>query len=131
MRKPLLPDTDVLVDFLRGHESAVSFVHENSSNIILSSMVVAELYAGVKGQSEEKVLGEFVSLFRVVPVTLEIARSAGLLKKDYADSHGIGLADAVLAATALAEKAELATLNTRHYPMIRDLKQAYSKQEEC
>ena len=130
MRKPMLPDTDILVDFLRGHEKAVSLVRDNSSDIILSSMVVAELYAGVKGGSEEMILEKFVSLFRVVPVTLEIARAAGLLKRDYGDSHGIGLADAVIAATARAEKAELMTLNTRHYPMIRDIKPAYSRQEE-
>lgn len=127
MKKPVLPDTDILVDFFRGHEKAVSFIRKYDSNIILSAMVVAELYAGVKGESEEAVLGEFVSLFRVVPVTAEIARSAGLYKRDYGRSHGAGLADAVLAATARAENAELKTLNTKHYPMLGDLRPVYRK----
>ena len=127
MKKPVLPDTDILVDFFRGHEKAVSFIRKYDSNIILSAMVVAELYAGVKGESEEAVLGEFVSLFRVVPVTAEIARSAGLYKRDYGRSHGVGLADAVLAATARAENAELKTLNTKHYPMLGDLRPVYRK----
>ena len=34
---------------------------------------------------------------------------------------------AILAATALAENADLKTLNTRCYPMIKDLKPAYVK----
>jgi predicted nucleic acid-binding protein len=127
MKKPVLPDTDILVDFFRGHEKAVSFIRKYDSDIILSAMVVAELYAGVKGEAEEAVLGEFVSLFRIVPVTAEIARSAGLYKRDYGTSHGVGLADAVLAATARAENTELKTLNTKHYPMLGDLRPAYVK----
>ena len=43
-----LLDTDVLVDFLRGHKKAVAFVNTHSARIILSSIVIAELYAGVK-----------------------------------------------------------------------------------
>ena len=47
--KPIVVDTDVLIDFLRGREQAVSFVNLESNRIILSSIVVAELYAGGKG----------------------------------------------------------------------------------
>jgi predicted nucleic acid-binding protein len=39
----------------------------------------------------------------------------------------MGLADAILAATAEAENAELKTLNTNHYPMFRNLRPAYNK----
>lgn len=127
MAGPVLPDTDVLVDFLRGHTRAVAFVHAYHARIILSSIVVAELYAGVKGEAECSALQDFVSLFHVVPVNGEIARHAGLYKRDYGKSHGVGLADAILAATAESEDAELKTLNTRHYPMLRDLKPAYRK----
>lgn len=127
MDGPILPDTDVLVDFLRGHSKAVAFVNANHARIILSSIVVAELYAGVKGDAESATLQAFVSLFRVVPVSAEIARAAGLYKRDYGRSHGVGLADAVLAATAQAENAELKTLNTRHYPMLKGLRPAYTK----
>jgi predicted nucleic acid-binding protein len=75
MAESLLLDTDVLIDFLRGYRKAVNFVNANSSRIILSSIVVAELYAGVKGESELKVLENFISLFRVIPVTSEIAKT--------------------------------------------------------
>ena len=59
MEGSLLLDTDVLVDFFRGYSKAVTFVNANSSRIILSSIVVAELYAGVKGESELTVFREF------------------------------------------------------------------------
>ena len=122
-----LVDTDVLVDFFRGDGSAVAFINANSSRIILSSIVVAELYAGVKGEKEFTALENFISLFRVIPVTSAIARTGGLYKRDYGKSHGIGLADAILAATCEAENAELKTLNIKHYPMIKGLLPAYKK----
>jgi len=127
MTRPIILDTDVLIDFFRGHEKAVAFINAYKDRIILSSIVVAELYAGVKGHEEEADLQDFVSLFRVVPVTAEIAKAAGLYKRDYSKSHGIGIADAVLAATAETENAELKTLNIKHYPMLKRLKPAYNK----
>ncbi|MFP4573964.1 MAG: PIN domain-containing protein [Desulfobacterales bacterium] len=60
--------TDVLVDFLRGSDKAVAFVNEYNDRIILSSIVVAELYAGVKGDAEQNALQNFISLFRVVAI---------------------------------------------------------------
>ena len=127
MAGPILLDTDVLVDFFRGQRQAVAFIEAHADRIILSSIVVAELYAGVKGEAEQTALESFVSLFRVVPVDAEIAKAGGLYKRDYGKSHGVGLADAILAATAQAEHAELKTLNTRHYPMLKGLKPAYHK----
>jgi len=127
MASSILLDTDVLVDFLRGHAKAVAFVNADSGRIILSSIVVAELYAGVKGDAEQAALDDFVSLFRVVPLSAEIAKAGGLYKRDYGKSHGVGLGDAILAATAEAENAELKTLNTKHYPMLKSIRPAYKK----
>jgi len=127
MAKLILPDTDVLIDFFRGFSKAVIFVNANSSRIILSAIVVAELYAGIKGESEQTVIEKFISLFRIIPVTSEIAKIGGLYRRDYGKSHGIGLADAIIAATCEVEKAELKTLNIKHYPMIDNLTSPYEK----
>ncbi len=125
--KPVLPDTDVLVDFLRGCAQAVAFLNAVSDRIILSSIVIAELYAGVRGEAEEAVLDDFVALFPVIPVTARVAKIGGLYRRDFSRSHGVGLADAILAATAEVENAELGTLNVKHYPMLEGLQPAYRK----
>jgi predicted nucleic acid-binding protein len=127
MKSPVLPDTDVLVDFFRGSGKAVAFVNANAARIILSSIVVAELYAGIRGDEEQDVLDKFLALFRIVPVDAGIAKAGGLYRRDYCRSHGVGLADALLAATAEAEGAELKTLNVKHYPMMKGLLPAYRK----
>lgn len=127
MKRAVLPDTDVLVDFLRGYAAAVQAVKAWSDQIILSSIVVAELYAGARGVEELDVLDHFVSLFRVVPVSTELARAGGLYRQQFHASHGVGLADGIVAATVEREHAELKTLNVRHYPMFKDLAAPYSK----
>jgi len=126
MKKMILIDTDVVVDFLRGYDEAVAYLKGLSGEVALSAIAVAELYAGVRDDEREK-LDEFVSLFPVLPITPEIAKNGGLLKRDYHRSHGIGLADALMAATAIEQKAELKTLNTKHYPMFKGLKPPYTK----
>jgi len=124
---PVIVDTDIMVDFLRGKPEAMELIQKFSDRIILSSIVSAELYAGVKGPHELSLLDNLISLFRIVPVSPGIARSGGLYKNEFGKSHGVGLADAMIAATCLAENAELLTLNTKHYPMIKGLKPAYHK----
>ncbi len=111
----------------------MSYVESNADRIILSSIVVAELYAGVRGGKDDRertVLENFLSLFRVVPVSRDIAKLGGLYKRDYGRSHGVGIADAILAATATLEDAEMKTLNVRHYPMLEDLEPAYRKRQD-
>ena len=51
MSRPIPLDTDVPIDFLHGHDKAVSFVNVNLDRIILSS-IVAELYAGVRSGND-------------------------------------------------------------------------------
>ena len=53
--------------------------------------------------------------------------SADCTSADYGKAHGVGIADAIVAATATTEDAELKTLNVKHYPMLRNLEPAYRK----
>lgn len=61
-----------------------------------------------------------------VAVDEVVARHAGLLGREYrrSDAH-LGVADLVIAATALEAGANLATLNLGHYPMFPDLERPY------
>jgi len=48
-------------------------------------------------------------------------RAAQLMREHHRSHSGIGLGDYLIAATALTEGLELATLNIRHYPMFPGL----------
>lgn len=126
----VLVDTDILIDYLRGHAGAVRFVTDHVDDLIVSAMSVAELYVGVRGDPEGKesqALKNFLDVVQVAPVTRQIARAGGLYRRDYGPSHGVGLADGVIAATAVAVDAVLMTLNVRRYPMFDALEPAYRK----
>jgi len=126
----LLVDTDILIDYLRGHPKAVRFVTESADDIVVSAMSVAELFAGVRGEAQEpeqRALQGFLELFAILPVTATVAKTGGIYRRDYGPSHGVGLADAIIAATAVAAEATLQTLNVRHYPMFPGIEPAYRK----
>ena len=126
MTRKLLIDTDILVDFLRGFPKAVKYLKTRSEEILVSAITVAELYAGVR-DDERRHLDDLISLFEVVPISREIAVTGGLFKQQYHKSPGVGLADAIIAATSVKSEAELKTLNTKHFPMIKGLRSPYLK----
>jgi predicted nucleic acid-binding protein len=88
---------------------------------------VAELYAGVREGSERHTLERFLAAFEVVPVDEAIAAKGGLYRRDYGKSHGTGLADALIAATAAVHQATLVTLNKKHFPMLASIHVPYQK----
>jgi len=127
MTSPLVVDTDVMVDYFRGSSAAATLLRTNIDRIVFSSMVIAELYAGIRNDRERENLDRDLAAFPVIPVTAEIARAGGLLRSRYDRSHGVGLSDAILAATVLNANAELATCHVKHYPTIKGLRSAYAK----
>ena len=76
---------------------------------------------------ERQALDSFISAFELVPVTEDIAVKGGLYRRDYRKSHNVGLADAIIAATAEAKGATLVTLNSKHFPMSTSLHVPYTK----
>lgn len=118
---PLLIDTDVLVDYLRGRVEAVNYLDSLSASLFLSVITVAELYAGVRDGKERARLDLFISAFGVIPLDYTIAVTGGLYRRDYGKSHGTGLADALIAATAITRQLTLVTLNKKHFPMVKML----------
>src|ERR1700704_5901024 len=103
----LLIDSDVLVDYLRDRAEAVTYLESLVPPLSISAITVAELYAGVRDGAERTTLDEFIDSFRVVAIDKDIATRAGIIRRDFGKSHGTGLADAIIAATAEAHQANL------------------------
>ena len=115
--KNVLVDTDILINFLRGRESARAFlasvVHE--AVLFCSVITVAELYAGMLPQ-ESAGTKQLIDALHVVEVTREIAEKAGTYKRSIKRQR-LELMDCIIAATAHTLGATLATGNAKHYPM--------------
>jgi predicted nucleic acid-binding protein len=123
----LLVDTDVLIDFLRGHEQAKHFIANLPEDVFISAITVAELYVGVRNGKERTTLAELIDTFEVIDLDAELAAEGGLLRRDYGLSHGVGLNDALIAATAINNRLQLVTLDARHYPTIKNVLVPYQK----
>jgi predicted nucleic acid-binding protein len=123
----LLIDTDVLVEYLRGRSEAVEYLEGLTSDLYISVISIAELFAGVRDDEEEKSLKQLLLAFVVLPVTEKTARLGGLYRRDYGGSHGTGLADALIAATSEENGVDLATFNRRHFPMVSRIKVPYER----
>jgi len=122
-----LLDTDILIDYLRGHPEAVVYVEANISESFVSAINIAELYQGVRNGDEQTRLGKMISALTSLPLTSGIAERAGLYSRDYRPSHGCGLADCLIAATADLHGLSLVTLNSKHFPMLENVETPYRK----
>lgn len=127
MPERLLIDTDVLIDYLRANADAVSYLENLHEVPLISVITVAELHAGVREGSERTALSDFLEAFEIAPLTKEIASAGGLYRRDFGASHGVGLNDALIAATAHVNNAELVTLNRKHFPMLASVTVPYQK----
>ena len=108
----LLVDTDVLVDHLRKGKGFNPGGHSVSYSVITR----AELFAG-RG-SDEEIVQRLLSAFRELPVDCDVAELGGRLRRE----NGVGLADALIAATALQHRLSLLTRNTRHFERVPRLR---------
>ena len=127
MATPLLIDTDVLIDYLRDYPAAVSYVEAQQERLLISVVTVAELYAGGREGEERARLEQFLRAFETIPLDLRLAVQGGLYRRDYGKSHNVGLADALIAATATQLQVPLMTLNRKHFPMLQDVLVPYQK----
>ena len=127
MAARFLVDTDVLIDYLRGRERATKFLEDLKGDLLVSSITVAELYSGVRGVEEERALDQFLQAFLVVEVDQAIAKKAGRYRHEFSKSHGTGLADALIAASAESRHAILVSLNRRHFPMVKGMRVPYAQ----
>lgn len=117
MTETLLIDTDVIIDYLRGQKDAVAYIEGLIEKPLLSAITIAELYGGVREGDERNALNAFIKAFDIVDVDEAIATKGGLFRRDYGKSHGVGLADAMIAASAYSRNATVVTLNKKHFPM--------------
>ena len=74
-----LLDTDVLIDFLRGHAPAVAWMQALQQQPMVSVITLAELRAGMRAGEEAALERLFDALIKL-PVDEQIARHAGDLR---------------------------------------------------
>lgn len=122
----MLFDTSVLIAHLRGDRRATDLLISVPTMDRLASVLARVEIEGGMWTGERVSVAGLMDGLRLVQVTDAIARRAGEHLRRFRRSHtGIDLVDYVIAATAEAYDVPLLTLNTRHFPMFKDLKPAF------
>ena len=119
----VLIDTDVLIEVGRGVKEAVICLQqiEQKASPAISMISQMELTIGCSTKSELRSLDRFLSRFRIVKLNERISDTAIDLLHRYRLSHGLLIADALIAATALSLDASFLTKNQRDYRFIKGL----------
>lgn len=117
-----LIDSDVLIDISRGNTDAADFVDALQGDIFIGRISAMELIIGARDKRDQKIIEKFIGLYSIKELSDVIGHEAHQRLKQYAKSHGLTLADALIAATAIINDLVLVSRNEKHFKPIRELK---------
>jgi predicted nucleic acid-binding protein len=123
MDQVTLIDTDILIDAGREIEEAVSYLEELETKIkpAISVITQMELIVGCQSKRELRSLERFLSRYEVIKLNERISMIAVDLLLEYRLSHGLLIADALIAATSIHLDVPFVSKNQKDYRFISRL----------
>jgi len=118
-----LVDSSVIIDYLRGHSGAVTYLDAllAGNELATHAVVVAEVLCGARNRNEQNTIEEFFSRFQVYSIEAQDSRlSLDLLKRTRL-AFGVGWLDCLIAATSLRLALVVTTLNEKHFGVFEGL----------
>jgi predicted nucleic acid-binding protein len=118
----MIIDTDVIIWFMRGNAKAKKAI-DNIESVSISSVVYMEILQGIRNNNELKELKYFLRKrnILILPLDPDITSRAIFFMERYSLSHGLRMADALIASTTDVLGETLFTSNSSHYRMIPNL----------
>jgi predicted nucleic acid-binding protein len=118
----MLVDTDVLIWHLRGYQQAAQRL-DRLPALTLSAVSYLELIQGMRNKAELTAVQRMLALRKadVLPLTAAITQRAVSLMETLALSHGLRIADALIAATAIEHRLTLLSGNVKHFSSVEGL----------
>lgn len=119
----VIVDTDILIDAGMEIEQAVNCLkhHEQQAQLAVSIITKMELVVGCGNKNELRDTEKFLQRFEIIAVNETISEKADELLRIYRLSHGLLIADSLIAATAIIWDCPLVSKNQRDYRFITKL----------
>ena len=115
-----LLDTSVIIDILNGKKERDKLLREllqQGHLLACCSINISEVYAGMRDKEANRA-ERFLHDLEFFKISWEVARDAGLLKRDYSQKgRQLSLTDTTIAAVCLANGLTLMTDNVKDFPM--------------
>jgi predicted nucleic acid-binding protein len=127
-KEKVICDTDVMIDYWdkskARHTSTKTTLEKTIEldNVILSAITKMELMLGATNKTDMARITKKLGRFNIALINDDITLQAFDLLQTYRLSHGLSLADSIIAATALIADLELFTYNTKDFKFIAQLK---------
>ena len=123
MASSTIVDTDIIIDVGRGIPEAANCLQKlkSSSRLAISVVTQMELIVGCTNKSELRTLEKFLEQFEIIRIDQPISDKAVDLLRLYRLSHGLLIADGLIAATAVIYELPFITKNQRDYRFIQNL----------
>lgn len=118
----MIIDTDVLIWYLRGKLTAKQIVEANIP-FSISAVTHMELLQGMRNKQESQRFQKALHYWNVhtLHIDQEISARAMFYVQEYALSHSMQMADALIAATAVQFGDTLLMANDKHYKFIPNI----------
>ena len=116
-------DTDILIDIGRGDHTAITYLAHLETEVELAISVITEmeLIIGCQNKQELRSIERFLKRFEILKLNEQISSEAVELLRVYRLSHGLLIADAIIAATALVYQLPFISKNQKDYRFIEQL----------
>lgn len=126
--KPVLVDTDILSEFLRGSPKVIKNIEiylQTYDAINFSIITYYEILNGLLYKDAKKQLQKFIDfaeLNKVLPLTITATRMAAEIFADLRKKgQPIGHTDSLIAGISLANNLQLVTNNVEHFKRVKNL----------
>jgi predicted nucleic acid-binding protein len=117
----IVVDTDILIWILRGNADVVqqfkAAVAATGGFVYITPVQVAEVFAGMR-EGEVIKTRDFLQSMLLLPLDYRIGEEAGTFLNQFKGSHGVTLADSMIAAATRCNALKIWTFNRKHYPML-------------
>ncbi len=120
----IVVDSDLLIDFLRDQEPAVSRLLQEMENSEVRTTAVNrfELLAGAQSAKQSATVQKFLDTIKALPLDDAAAdRAAEVHRVLSKKGQDIGMADSLIAGIVLNHKATLLTRNRKHFERVQGL----------
>ncbi|HMS40218.1 MAG TPA: PIN domain-containing protein [Pyrinomonadaceae bacterium] len=115
-----LPDTNVFSKIFKGDKAVTQYVANLEP--VIDTTIFIECLQGSKSNQEKRIVKKVLDNFPLLPITPRTSERARKLIDKYSNTHGLLLADALIAATALENDLTVLTYNVGDFQFIADLK---------
>lgn len=128
MRNPIILDTDVIIEYIKGNKQAVRFITENEGDTVFGTTAINTFkrYLGAqhspyKNKQLPK-LDEFISQLLVLPLTLSASKRAAKIQGELQRKrNSLDFKNILISALAIEEGFALKTNNRKHFEKITGL----------